>query len=160
MIDCKAVELDALDFSPFGRAIRLEEGGPSVVTSSGTGWAGVFTREPLLDSAGSLGFTVGTEAPCQTGAMERHHHTKEALFTSGQPVLLAIAATDGDAPAAADVRVVIIRPGDLVILNEGIWHDACHGLGEQTAYYWHAVCDPRIVDPWVQLENGPVRLTY
>jgi ureidoglycolate lyase len=160
MIEYKAVELDEFDFSPYGKAIRLEDADQHVVISSGSGWSGVFTRDPLLDTAGSLGFTVGDAAPCVTGAMERHFHTKEALFTSGKPVLLAVAATMGDEPAAGDVRVVILREGDLVILDEGIWHDACHGLGERSVYYWHAVCDPQIVDPWVPLRSGPVRLSY
>lgn len=155
-----AVELDQIDFSPFGQVVRLASGGQSVVSSAGDGWSGVFTQVPMLEQAGSLGYTSGIAAPCITRTMERHHHTKEALFTNSGPVLLAVAATASAAPRSEDIHVVIIRHGDLVILNEGTWHDACHGLGEEMPYYWYASCDPSIIDPWVPIEGGPVHLSY
>ena len=44
-------------------------------------------------------------------------------------------------PQAEDVRAVILRAGDVVVLNRGIWHDACRGLGRPSAYYYLASCD-------------------
>lgn len=160
MTEIRAVELTDIDFSPYGRVVRLTAKGPDVMTCAGDGWSGVFTSDPVLDRAGSLGYTISSAAPCTTATMERHHHTKEALFTTTGPVLLAVANTDAAAPLADDVCVVVIRHGDLVILNEGTWHDVCHGLGVQTPYYWHNVCDPSIVDPWVPIDGGPLLLTY
>lgn len=153
-----AVELSEIDFSPFGTVVRLAAGGPDVVTSTGDGWSGVFSAAPLMAGSGSLGYTTGVPAPCTFTTMEQHHHTKEALFAQAGPVVLAVADTPGPAPAAQDVVAVVIRPGDLVILDEGVWHDACHGLGVATPYYWFAVCDPQITDPWVPVEGGPVHL--
>lgn len=160
MKEIRAVELTDVDFLPYGRVVRLAPKEPGVVACAGDGWSGVFTSEPVLDRAGSLGYTISAAAPCTTATMERHHHTKEALFTITGPVLLAVADTDADAPRADDVCVVVIRHGDLVILNEGTWHDVCHGLGVQTPYYWHNVSDPSIVDPWIPIDGGPLRLTY
>lgn len=157
-----AVELNEIDFAPYGQVIRLNGVSEAVTESSGHNWSGVFTKDPMLDGQGSLGYTLAASAPCVTTVMERHHHTKEALFTSREPILLAVAPghPDAAAPKARDIRAVIIRQGDLVILDKGTWHDACHGLGVDAPYYWHAVCDPKIVDPWVAIEGGPVRLNF
>jgi hypothetical protein len=29
-----------------------------------------------------------------------------------------------------------LEPGDLVVLRRGIWHDACHCVGEKAMYYF------------------------
>ncbi len=160
--EIRAVELDEIDFAPFGQVIRLNGASDAVTESSGHNWSGVFTKQPMLDEAGSLGYTVAAKAPCVTAKMERHHHTKEALFTNSEPVLLAVAPGNPDsvAPNLSEIRAIIIRHGDLVILHEGTWHDACHGLGVIASYYWHAVCDPTVIDPWVAIEGGAVRLTF
>lgn len=150
------VELDALDFTPYGRIVRLHEGGPDVITSRGDGWSGVFSAEPLVDGAGSLGYTVGEPLPYEVTQMERHHHTPEALFCQAGPVALPLAAPGSSVPLADEVIAVVLRPGDLVVLDPGVWHDACHGIEKATPYYWFAVCDPAIVDPWVEIAGGPV----
>lgn len=154
-----AVELSEVDFSRYGKVIRLRAGSEDVVTSRGDGWSGVHTTRSVLARAGSLGYTVATPLPAEVRRMERHHHTKEALFAAQGPVALPLAATDGEAPTADDIIVVIIRPGDLVVLDEGIWHDACHGLEQETPYYWYAECDPSIVDPWVTIDGGGVSVS-
>ncbi|MCW5710659.1 ureidoglycolate lyase [Shinella sp.] len=102
--------------------------------------------------------TYSTPAPCFVKSMERHFHTKEALFACGSPIVLAVADTKSEAPEAKDVKAIVLREGDLVILKEGIWHDACHGLGVPTCYYWYAECDPAITDPWVAISGGPINL--
>jgi ureidoglycolate lyase len=152
------VELGSFDFSPFGSVHRLKCGQNGVVSSAGDGWSGVFTSRPLNGRPGSLGLTYGSPAPCVVKTMERHHHTREALFGCSVPIVLAVADTKGDAPDAKDIRAVVLREGDLVILGEGIWHDACHGLGVPAGYYWYAECDPNIKDPWVAVSGGPVSL--
>ena|SRR5690625_1131321 len=159
MIEITAVELSEIDFSPYGEVVRLEAGGPDVVTSQGDGWSGVFSKNTVIGQAGSLGYTLGTNLPTVTTTMEQHHHTKEALFPAAGPIALAVADTKADAPHVDDIRAVIIRPGTLVVLHEGIWHDACHGLGQDTPYYWYAYCDPNIVDPWTPITGGPIRLS-
>jgi ureidoglycolate lyase len=153
----------AEDFAPFGRvhamapAVQPEDPAARLVVSSGDGWSDVHTANPLIDSNGSLGLTLGSAAPFSTLRMERHLSTEEALFTAGSPVVLAVAApTDAAHPRAADVRAFVVSPGTAVVLHKGTWHDACHGVARETYYYWMATCGGDSGSTWTEVEDGPV----
>ncbi|TQR16497.1 hypothetical protein [Psychrobacillus soli] len=56
-----------------------------------------------------------------------------------------------------DIKAIIIHPGDVVVLNEGIWHDACHGIKSVVPYYWFA----QVLDTpteWIEIADGPVEI--
>jgi len=153
-----ARRVTAAEFTGFGRAIELLAGGTDVVTTRGAGWSDHRSLDAVLDTAGHLGLTIGSAEPLRVDAMERHLHTKEALFCAGAPVVVAVADTAGDVPHADDVRAFVIEPGDVVILDEGIWHTACHGLGAPTPYYWLATADDSIADVWAPVTGGPLEV--
>ena len=69
-----------------------------------------------------------------------------------------MADTAADRPAAADVRAFLLEPGEVIVLNRGIWHTACYGVGTATPYYWLATADDSIVDEWVEPYGGSVRV--
>ena len=155
----RAAPLAEVDFTPFGRHVRLAEGGAGVVSARGDGWTDLATKHPLLGMPPHLGLTVGSPAPFVTRRMERHLLTEEAILCTDAPIVLAVApASAADAPAAADVRAVVLEPGDVVVLAEGTWHDACHGVRGEARYYWLAreVAGDTV---WVDLVNGPVEVT-
>jgi len=153
-----ARRVTAAEFSGFGQAIELLAGGTDVVTTHGAGWSDHRSLESVLGTPGHLGLTIGSAEPLQVAAMERHLHTKEALFCAGAPVVVAVADTSGEHPHADDVRAFVIEPGDVVILDEGIWHSACHGLGSPTPYYWLATADDSIADVWAPVTGGPIEV--
>lgn len=153
-----AQPVSSIDFSEYGKYYNMSSHPYNVVLSEGDGWKDSMTNEPLIDTEGSLGLTVGSPLPSKTYKMERHLHTKEALFCTSEPIVLAIAnSKDSERPRAEDIKAIIINPGDVVVLNEGIWHDACHGIESVVPYYWFA----QVLDSpteWVEIENGPVKI--
>lgn len=144
-------------FAPFGTYRNLREGTGDVMVAEGDGWRDVRTVDPLLREAGHLGMTFGSALPTRVASMERHLHTREALFCLAEPVVLPVApVTSGDAPEAAQVRAFLLEPGDVVVLDEGVWHDACHGLETPTHYYWHGTEVEGISNDWIPLNGGTV----
>lgn len=152
--------LSAPAFATYGTYYDLGEGTGDVVRAEGDGWRDCRTGDPLLTDGGHLGRTLGTPLPANVAAMERHPHTREALFCAAAPVVLAVAAGAGDRPLGSAVEAFLIEPGDVVVLDEGIWHDACHGLTEPTYYYWHATELDGVANEWIALDGGPVTVEH
>ncbi|MGW1256378.1 BtpA/SgcQ family protein [Streptomyces sp. NPDC002513] len=160
LVAIRAVPAAEIDFSPYGEITRLTGEGPSTVESSGDGWQDVMTRRPLLRAPGHLGMTLGSGAPFVTRRMERHLYTEEAILCMASPVVLPVAApTEADAPAAEDVRAVILSPGEVAVLKPGTWHDACHGVEGPAHYYWMATSIDGVSSPWVEITGGSVAVS-
>lgn len=155
----RALPLTAEAFAPFGRVFDLTGApGEGVRPMSGEGWTDSYTLAPLIDGPGHLGMTRGPAAPWDCRLMERHPRTEEALFCAGAPIVLAV-APGGAAPAplAGTLRAFVIRPGQVAVMERGVWHDACRGLDGPTPYHWMATCGLG-PDPWVEVAGGPVRV--
>ncbi|WP_318615488.1 ureidoglycolate lyase [Sporosarcina sp. YIM B06819] len=154
----KAVPISSIDFSPYGKYYNMKSESSNVVRSKGDGWEDCMTDSPLINSQGSLGLTVGSPLPSKTTKMERHLHSEEALFCMSNPIVLAIANSGNkEQPMAEDIKAIIISPGEVIVLDKGIWHDACHGIDMSVPYYWFAT----VVDTpteWVAISGGPVEL--
>ncbi|PPL18869.1 ureidoglycolate lyase [Microterricola pindariensis] len=144
-----AEPLSADAFAAFGEYLDLGAGGERVLTTRGDGWTDRRSLHAVLETPGHLGFTLGAATPFQITGMERHHHTREVLLCAAEPVVVAVAATAGERPDAADLRAFLLQPGDVIVLAEGIWHTACHGVGKPAHYYWMATADDSIADEWV-----------
>lgn len=160
-----ATELLAEDFAPFGRVHVMasalpDETGAGLIAAEGNGWSDVYTAKPLISTNGSLGLTRGGGTPFTTHRMERHLATEEALFTAGAPLVLAVAEpTDAGYPSAADVRAFVISPGTVVVLHNGTWHDACHGVEGAAYYYWMAATGGDGGPTWTDIKHGPVHVS-
>jgi ureidoglycolate lyase len=151
-------------FAPFGAFYPMSGTSANprargLARSEGIGWKDCRTESPLIDLPGSLGVTRGGAAPYDATHMERHMNTQEALFCMQEPVILAVApATSGDRPQARDIRVFVIQPGEVVMLERGVWHDACRGIGRDATYYWFAACNDDGPVTWMEIEGGPVHV--
>jgi len=155
----KAVPVSSIDFSKYGTYYSMKEKTSNVWYSQGEGWEDSRTNRPLINTPGSLGFTLGSPTPCNVHTMERHLHTQEALFCLADPIVVALANSgDSEQPHVADIQAVILQPGEVIVLNNGIWHDACHGLNQSVHYYWMAT---ELEEPtqWVEISGGPITLT-
>jgi ureidoglycolate lyase len=158
MREVVARPLSAEAFARYGVFRDLAAGVPGAVVAAGEGWSDARTETALLAQPGHLGYTVGVALPHAVASMERHLHTREVLFCAGAPVVLPLAmARDGvDRPLASDVEAFLIRPGQVVEMDEGVWHDACHGLVEGTPYHWYATEVEGISNDWIPLDGGAV----
>lgn len=152
----RAVEIREFNFADYGIHYNMLRDRENVIHSSGVSYEDHMTCLPLLDTPGHLGYTVGQRTPYTLHSMEKHEHTMEAVFCAAAPIVLCVAASCGEMPPrAGDVRAVILRPGDVAVLKRGIWHDACHGLGRQTAYYYLA-SKGKTPAVWVEVEGEAV----
>ena len=148
------------NFSRYGMVYELTgDIDPKVVWTAGDGWRDGFTKTSLIDGAGHLGVTRGGSAPWHCGAMERHPQTEEAIFCFAQPVVLAVApASDATAPDRNEIEAFVIAPGQAVVMDRNVWHDACRGVSGPAPYYWMAVCGLG-ESPWVAVSGGPIKVS-
>ncbi len=154
----KALDLANLDFSAYGTIYDLSGGNlgcDAIQSASGDGWSNVNTLDPLLDTKCSIGLTVGSGLPFTADQMERHLHTQEAMYCAGGPVAVLV-CVPGDEPRAELCVPVIIRPGQVIVVERGVWHTPAHGLNGKEPYYWQALCYDDEPTVWMDIAGGPV----
>ena len=155
MISQKPIPISQADFSPYGRYCRLAE-----TPLAKEGGARLFpTRETVMERPLKFGITV-----CRGGAsflvdsMERHLSSEEIQFAGDGPIILSVANSDpAGNPRAEDVVSFLLEVGDLVVLNRGIWHDACHAVREKSMYYFLSLTNGEPSETaWLPVLPGPV----
>lgn len=152
----KPVSIKDFDFSKYGVYYDMKHDKTGVSHSKTDVYEDHMTKCPLIDTMGHLGLTLGSSAPYTIKSMEKHQHTQEAIFCTGEPIILCFAASYGEQqPRAVDVRAVILEPGDVVVMDRNIWHDACHGIGKKTYYYYLATSGEKPAE-WYEISDGPV----
>lgn len=156
-----AVNIKEFDFSPYGYYYNLYEDRENVYKSEGENYIDYMTKMPLIDTYGHLGLTIGDAAPYTVKSMERHDHTKEALFCASKPIVVCVALSveNEEIPSSKNIVAVILNPGDVVVLDRNVWHDACHGLGEKTGYYYLASKGKNPAE-WIDVIGEPVEIRY
>lgn len=154
----KAVEISKIDFSPYGVFYNMNEpNSENINRSAGEGWEDTNTAMPVIDTQASIGYTLGSGCPFTASMMERHYHTQEALFCAGAPVVFLVAkASEENAPRAADLVPVILKPGEIAVLHRKTWHSSAHGLNGKTHYYYLALCYKNEPTEWKEITGGPV----
>lgn len=155
-----AVEIKEFDFEEYGIYYNMLEDEHNIMHSQTDVFEDHMTCCPLIDTPAHLGYTTGQSAPYVLQSMEKHDHTMEALFCMSDPIIVCFAKSRGTLPPqAADVRAVILRKGDVIVLARNIWHDAGHGIGKPVSYYYLA---SRGANPakWENVEGESVNVTY
>lgn len=154
-----AREITSIDFSRYGKLHDMERGGAGLNLSSGADYTDCHTDEPLLDTPASLGRTAASAAPFSAGEMERHLHSQEAMFCERSPIVFLVAPAGGAAqPNAPDVEAVILRPGQIAVVERGVWHSAAHVRNDGDAYYWSAHAYKGEPTEWQPIAGGPVEV--
>lgn len=156
----EAIEIKDFDFSEYGIYYNMLEDQRNIMHCKTNEYEDHMTRLPLIDTPGHLGYTIGQSAPYILKSMEKHDHTREALFCTSDPIIVCFAKSrDELSPRAEEVRAVILRQGDVIVLERNIWHDAGHGMGRPTTYYYLA---SRGVEPakWVNIAGDEVKVKY
>ncbi|MGW4097739.1 MULTISPECIES: ureidoglycolate lyase [unclassified Mycobacterium] len=149
--------MSSAGFAAYGSHFRLSEDSDDVGRGAGIGWSDVHTRSELTLGSAQLGMTSCAQGPWECKQMERHRTTTEVLVCTNAPIVLAVAPpTQGPAPMAAQVEAFTLERGDVVILEPGVWHDACRGRDSATSYLWIAGRVPESDAAWVDLLDGPV----
>ena len=150
----KAVPATAENFKPFGRYFKIKQGDGR----TGTGdWHAWMSPEPLIDDVANFGITEVGGMPLVVDTMESHPRTQEGLIPGNKPMVLAVANTDPAAGGAKpeDIRAFIVSPGEAVVIDRGIWHDACRCAGDGRCFYYfiaHSL-DPAV---FIDVDGEPV----
>ncbi len=107
-----------------------------------------------MDQAARIGMGFTREgAPYTVENMKRDANTKKLFACGAGPAILAVADTKADAAQAGDVRAFLLEPGDFVVINEGIWNDACHGVSGATHYFFLSLEDEESTE-YVPIKGG------
>ena len=81
--------------------------------------------------------TMVKAMPFTVDTMERHSKTTELIVCGDRPLVLAVADSDPQGHAKAqDIKAFIVSPGELVVMDRGIWHDACRCADGDSCYYY------------------------
>ena len=156
MKQVKAIHATPENFKDFGVVTRLTDND----CFQGEGWKCWMTDDVCMDQPAHFGMTyVKTYPPYEVASMELHTKTKELMVCGeDRPIVVALANTDPSGHAhAEDVRAFIIEPGEILVINKGIWHDACRALDAPTFYYFLSLetDEPAVFQP---LDGGPVEI--
>jgi len=154
-----AVEITSIDYRKYGILYNLSGTGKSTKntnSSSGIDWEDRNTNVSLLDTIGSLGYTLGSGTPFLAEEMERHLHTQEAQLPLNMPIVFCMAHASQETPKAEDVIPVILRPGYAFVFHRATWHTASHGLRNKAHYYWMAQVYYNEPTVWKKINGGPI----
>lgn len=152
----QAVPVTAENIKPFGKYYNLY----SYPTLETEDFRCNITPDVIIHDTMRLGITTCKAGDFTSYSMERHFLTEEAQFCGDCAMVLTVANSNPeDHPREEDVRAFILKPGDVVVLDKGIWHDANHSVDHDTAYYFLAQnsTDPRETE-WVDVLPEPVHV--
>lgn len=118
-------------FARYGRVARLPEGPPTAEDATFRFWSDV--AHVGIDGETEIGFcTVYRQDASAVTWMERHDRTPELLIPIDGPFLLPVMG-EGE---HAEVEVFEVRPGEAVVIGQGVWHSACHPADADAATYF------------------------
>jgi ureidoglycolate lyase len=100
--------------------------------------------------------------PLQVEALERHDDREEWVYALDQPVVQVVALSapgQPDRPDAASVAAFLLRPGQGVVVERGIWHSAGLPAGQRSVYYGFVLGParpdaPPPTNPWIPFAGG------
>lgn len=149
----RAVRADNKDFEKYGRIIRLTD--YEEFADNAQGWRCWITEEFCMNQPARIGMGFSKEgAPYTVSSMKRHSGTKKIFVCGDGPAIVAVADTNADAASSSDIRAFIIKPGDLLVINEGIWYDACHGVSGPSSYYFVSLETDELDMGYIPLSGG------
>lgn len=88
--------------------------------------------------------------------------TKRPLATPLPPVAKCIDLDDPkESPDPVTVRCFLIRPGQGIIINKGVWHSPAYPLNGESTYLFAIEKKPdkfgdEMVNPWVPFKNDEI----
>lgn len=130
------VKLTPENFAPFGKCCGLR----SEIRLTNSKYEEYISAEEYVYRPMRFGMTMCSNSTLfDIDSMERHLTTEEIIICGDKPIILAVADSDPHGePQAQDIRVFLLEPGDVVMFNVGIWHDACQAIEGDAFYYFVA----------------------
>jgi ureidoglycolate hydrolase len=125
-VNIKAKTLTGKSFSKYGEAIFVGEG--QKPDSNGEGWECWY---PLAEITKGRDFSFGLVASkpktISTRFLERHLDREEYVIALGHPLIQIVGSSANeciDQPDIAKTEAFLLKPGQIVKINPGVWHSA------------------------------------
>lgn len=159
----KLQEIRDFDFSPYGRFLSCSgKGKPVLETGYSECWSNEYTL-PLGEMR--FGFEqVRFRNNVKIREMEQHRESKEIVICGDKPVVISLCIPRNkedreEKPYAEDIVSLILRPGDVIVLDEYIWHTGCMPLINDTFYLFaYRARDEELY--WVPIEYDSIELDF
>ncbi len=153
----KAMPVTEENFKRFGVYTKVIKGEGR--TGAG-GWRAWMTPDVAMDQVAHFGMTKVAGMPFEVDKMERHTKTKELLICGDKPMVLALADTDpmSSGAKAEDIAAFLIQPGEFVVIDKGIWHDACRSAQGDGCYYYFLSLETDEKAVFTDIIGEPVRV--
>ena len=126
--------LSAEAFAPFGRVVGMPDREPDATGEPWRWWADTAALAPA-DGSYTVGYLEIDRGVAAFDWAERHIESEELVVpVRGRLLVYVGPAGQGDDPARDRFRVFEVRPGEAVVLANGVWHGApLAGDGSATA---------------------------
>lgn len=121
------ISIDA--FEPFGSTSATPSGPPLASDATFKYWSDVAKYE--IDGETEIGYcTVYRQEDGVVNWMERHARTPEILIPIDVAFVLPVMSDDGE------VQAFRAKPGEAVVIGQGVWHSACKPVDADEASYF------------------------
>ena len=155
----RVVDIKDFDFSPYGRYLAVPDKAPGLVTDHSRCWGQEYTL-PM----GQMRFGVEDADPSPVisiDKLEQHRLSKEVVIPGNTDFVIALALPRDihdmeEHPNAEDVVLIAIHPGDILVLDEHVWHSGCYPVRKSGHYFFmYKVRDEELY--WREVIGGPVK---
>ena len=144
MTEVTLKRLTSAAFASYGDVFLISDG--QKADSAGEGWQCWYplgrtgTEKNML-----LGIVRSEPKPAAIHLMERHQDRVEYLIALDRPIIQAVALNapeDARYPDQSRAEAFIIYPGEIAMVNRGVWHSAAMALGSETTQYLFLLGSP------------------
>ncbi len=115
-------ELSKESFARYGTLIG-EPGDPAEAAGAGWRWWSEVAALPQMERPYAVGYLALEPAPTRFDWAEYHRESQEVIIPLGHDCLIYV-GPPGQEPEWEAFEVFRVRPGQAVVLREGVWHGA------------------------------------
>jgi ureidoglycolate hydrolase len=128
----KAKKVDKENFGKFGSVVKLSSKAPTSSDATYKFWSNLADYK--INGRTEIGLcTVYKQAINEISCVERHLSTPEILIPVDAPFILPL-LLEGE--PESNLESFIVKIGEAVVINDGVWHGACLPVGKNESSYF------------------------
>lgn len=128
----QARRVTSQNFAKFGKVVSTPTGEPTSQRPDYKFWSDI--ADYLIEGETEIGIcTVYAQAAREISGVERHLRTPEILIPIDAPFILPVLLDGED---VSNVEAFQVNPGEVVIIDKGVWHAACLPAGKAESSYF------------------------
>ncbi len=128
----QAKKITAKNFAKFGKVVTAPKAKPTSQAADYKFWSDI--ADYCIDGETEIGIcTVYAQPKQEICGVERHLRTPEILIPIDAPFVLPLAEDRSGSPKVEAFQVGI---GEVVVINDAVWHGACLPVGKKQSSYF------------------------